>query len=234
MVDFRRNVMSFFLAIAGGATSQSVSAGSLLLYPDQGLAYQACAAGEGTFTAYWQNRYQTYTKTCAIAGVFDLGGGQGAANRYVHVLTPDNGYPLSSNGYAWKISTYCSSRADSSVPISWQPSQTMCQTGCAYSQSGTAVIGGEPVFTYEPTGDVCKDPPPQPPPPPPFQSEKNLGDCPGNMCGNPINTGTGNKYQSETDIEGSGIFGFSRAYNSGADIFIPDRNELDSYLRSQH
>jgi YD repeat-containing protein len=51
---------------------------------------------------------------------------------------------------------------------------------------------------------------------------KNLGACPLGACsfdmmtGNPVNTGTGNKYQVETDYTGSGPFplSFKRYYNS--------------------
>jgi hypothetical protein len=61
------------------------------------------------------------------------------------------------------------------------------------------------------------------------QSEdpKNLGDpCPetGNSCGNPVNIGTGNKFQRETDLPktGQGGLEFTRFYNSAADPGVSD------------
>ena len=53
---------------------------------------------------------------------------------------------------------------------------------------------------------------------PPAQEAQaaNLAFCPGNMCGNPINTGTGNKFQTETDYAGTDLLQFVRYYNSAA------------------
>ncbi|MFT3806835.1 RHS repeat-associated core domain-containing protein [Arenimonas sp.] len=66
----------------------------------------------------------------------------------------------------------------------------------------------------------CEDPPP-PDPPPTAEEFKSLGfvDCPTGKCpmyGNPINSGNGNKFQSEVDIATSGLLGFTRYYNSAA------------------
>ncbi|OGT56156.1 MAG: hypothetical protein A3E01_02445, partial [Gammaproteobacteria bacterium RIFCSPHIGHO2_12_FULL_63_22] len=49
-----------------------------------------------------------------------------------------------------------------------------------------------------------------------FPPGKNLGVCPGNMCGNPINSAIGNKFQVETDVPGAGLLAFERYYNSHA------------------
>ena len=49
-----------------------------------------------------------------------------------------------------------------------------------------------------------------------FSPWKNLANCPGNMCGNPINSAIGNKFQVETDFSDAGLLAFERSYNSHA------------------
>jgi RHS repeat-associated protein len=59
----------------------------------------------------------------------------------------------------------------------------------------------------------CEAPPP-PPVHPSLAEALNLGSCDGLMCGNPINVGTGNKFQAEIDLQEVGLLGFTRYYNS--------------------
>ena len=59
---------------------------------------------------------------------------------------------------------------------------------------------------------------PPPPPPPPEKGQKQKGgQCPDNLCGNPINTATGNKFQVERDLFVNDLLQFERYYNSGSD-----------------
>jgi YD repeat-containing protein len=57
---------------------------------------------------------------------------------------------------------------------------------------------------------------PNTPPVAPIDPKKNLG-CPFCLAGNPLNVGTGNKYQAELDYKGAGAhpLHFERFYNSG-------------------
>ena len=59
---------------------------------------------------------------------------------------------------------------------------------------------------------------PPPPPPPPEKGQKQKGrQCPDNLCGNPINTATGNKFQVERDLFVNDLLQFERYYNSESD-----------------
>jgi YD repeat-containing protein len=63
-----------------------------------------------------------------------------------------------------------------------------------------------------------------------FDPHKNMGDCPTCKVGNPINPGSGNKFQRETDYVGTGLFPlrFERFFNSdkSGNAAIADRSGL--------
>ena len=68
----------------------------------------------------------------------------------------------------------------------------------------------------------------QPPEPPVAPNEDSGGQCPDvkstrpdfeQLCSNPINSGTGNKFQIESDFSGNGLLSFMRYYNSAPDTF---------------
>jgi len=76
-----------------------------------------------------------------------------------------------------------------------------------------------PPTVYDPATQTCTTPN-EPLP------DENLGSCPGTEqpgtappigCGNPINSSTGNKFQTESDYAGSNLLQFARYYNSAAD-----------------
>ena len=70
--------------------------------------------------------------------------------------------------------------------------------------------------------------------PPEANLPKNSGStpCGTTPCGNPINPGTGNKYQIETDYTGNGPYPltFARSYNS----LVPTNGNLGSHWRSSY
>jgi RHS repeat-associated protein len=75
-----------------------------------------------------------------------------------------------------------------------------------------------PPTVYDPATQTCTIPN-EPLP------DENLGSCPGTEppgtappigCGNPINSATGNKFQTESDYAGSDLLQFARYYNSAA------------------
>jgi YD repeat-containing protein len=79
--------------------------------------------------------------------------------------------------------------------------QCACDSGFVASQELTACVAGN-------------GPPIQPPPPPDVVPRKNFSPCPDTDCGNPINTATGLKHQTEVDYRSPSGLEFKRTYNS--------------------
>lgn len=137
--------------------------------------------------------------------------------------------PFGNTCFRFPFVSTCASQPSATHPEEWDL-QTTCENGCDYQASGSTTVNGQLMTLYTPSGQVCNLPNPQAPPvsaAPVVSFDDNngrtcsiaSGDLLDQFCGNPINSGTGNKLQVETDIPANGLLGFVRYYNSAITAF---------------
>jgi RHS repeat-associated protein len=100
--------------------------------------------------------------------------------------------------YQWCLTQICTN---------YPPGNAMCG-----SQTGNWMYITLAAYTGSPTTDPNWDPVPAPDKS--LGSNENTKGTPNICCGNPINTGTGNKFQTESDYAGTDLLKFVRYYNS--------------------
>jgi len=168
---------------------------------DQGYAYRDCLAQQA----------QTAHSFLILEQCHDTHDNVGGGN---WSFGYEDSYP---HAYVFVYPAMCTSRSTSLFRDAELGPSAICSNGCSYAATSTS--GG--LTQFQPSGQVCEDPVR-----PVLAQNENAGACKsghchdspphcnGVMCGDPINTATGNLFQAENDLTGSGLLEFTRYYNS--------------------